>query len=170
MKKVLIVDTSILCVWLNVPSMDDCGPNHDKWDQQRVTAKINEEQQAGTTFVLPLASIIETGNHIAQAGHSRLERGQALADLMRKSANEQTPWAAFSEQSTLWSQEKLLELANSWPALAAQKLSLGDATIKDVADYYAQMGCRVEILTGDAGLKAYEPPPPAEIPRRRQRQ
>ncbi|MCF6210213.1 MAG: hypothetical protein L3J88_00505 [Gammaproteobacteria bacterium] len=88
---------------------------------------------------------------------------------MRKSANQQTPWAAFSEQSVLWSSERLTQLADSWPELAVQKLSLGDATIKDVAEYYAQMSYQVEILTGDTGLKAYEPIAPAEIPRRKQR-
>lgn len=169
MRKVLIVDTSILCVWLNVPGMDDCGPAHDKWDRPRVATKIQQEELAGATFVLPLASIIETGNHIAQAGHSRRERSQALAELMKKSASQETPWAAFSEQSALWSPEKLTRLAESWPDLAAQKLSLGDATIKDVAEYYAQMGYQVEILTGDRGLKAYEPVAPIEIPRRKQR-
>lgn len=169
MKKVLILDTSILCVWLEVPGMVDCGPDNDKWNRQRVADKIAAEEQDTTTFVLPLASIIETGNHIAQAAHSRRERGQALAELMKKSANQETPWAAFSEQSVLWSPEKLVALADKWPDLAAQKLSHGDATIKDVAEYYAQMGYRVEILTGDAGLKAYEPAAPAEIPRRKQR-
>jgi len=169
MRKVLILDTSILCIWLDVPGMSDCGSDDDKWNQQRVAKKITEEEQNSTTFVLPLASIIETGNHIAQAGHSRLERGESLAALMRKSANEETPWAAFSEQSVLWSQEKMIVLADTWPNLAVQKLSLGDVTIKDVAEYYAQMGYRVEILTGDAGLKAYEPVAPAEIPRRKQR-
>lgn len=170
MKKVLIIDTSILCVWLEVPGMDDCGPDDDKWNKQRLDKKIQGEEEAHTTFVLPLASIIETGNHIAQAAHNRRERGQALADLMRMSANEQTPWAAFSEQSTLWSPEKLIRLADAWPELANQKLSLGDATIKDVAEYYAQMNFQVEILTGDQGLKAYEPRVPAELPRRRARQ
>lgn len=169
MRKVLIMDTSILCVWLEVPGMDDCGPDNDKWNRQRVADKIAEEEQAATTFVLPLASIIETGNHIAQAQHSRRERAQALARLMRDSANQQTPWAAFSEQSALWSQEKLVALADTWPDLAVQRLSLGDATIKDVAEYYAQTGWRVEILTGDEGLKAHEPIAPAEIPRRKQR-
>jgi len=43
-------------------------------------------------------------------------------------------------------------------------------TIKEVAEYYARMGYRVEIFTGDEGLKAYEPIVPAEAPRRRQRQ
>jgi hypothetical protein len=170
MKKVLIIDTSILCVWLEVPGMDDCGQDDDKWNKQRLDEKIQREEQAHTTFVLPLASIIETGNHISQAAHSRRERSQALAELMRMSANEQTPWAAFSEQSTLWAPEKLIRLADAWPDLAAQRLSLGDATIKDVAEYYAQMNFQVEILTGDQGLKAYEPVTPAELPRRRARQ
>jgi hypothetical protein len=169
MKKVLIIDTSILCVWLEVPGMDACGPNEDKWDKQRLDKKIQSEEQSRTTFVLPLATIIETGNHISQAPHSRRDRGQSLAKLMRMSANEQTPWAAFSEQSTLWSPEKLIRLAETWPDLAAQKLSLGDATIKDVAEYYAQMSFQVEILTGDQGLKIYEPVTPSIVPRRRAR-
>ncbi|MEE4209882.1 MAG: hypothetical protein V2I43_11505 [Parvularcula sp.] len=132
--------------------------------------KIEEEARAETTFVLPLASILETGNHIAQSRQHRKERAEALAALMRKSADEETPWAAFSDQSILWSQQKLKALADSWPALADQKLSLGDATIKDVAEYYAQIGAKVEILTGDQGLKAYEPLAPVAIPRRRSRQ
>lgn len=169
MKKVMILDTSILCVWLNVPGMEDCGPAHDKWDRQRVADKIATEERNSTIFVLPLASIIETGNHIAQAAHSRRERGELLANLMRQSANQETPWAAFSEQSVLWSQEKLVELAEKWPTMAANKLSLGDATIKDVAEFYARMNYQVEILTGDVGLKAYEPAGPVAVPRRRQR-
>ncbi len=167
MKRVLIIDTSILCVWLVVPGMDACGPDVDQWDKQRVDQKLNEELTKRTIFVLPLASIIETGNHISKARHSRKERGEALAELMRKSADEESPWAAFSDQSVLWSAEKLKDLADSWPELAAQKLSLGDATIKDVAGYYAQLGYAVEILTGDHGLKAYEPVAPVAVPRRR---
>lgn len=169
MRKVLILDTSVLCVWLDVPGMDNCGRDGDKWDRTRVAEKIVLEEQDSTTFVLPLASIIETGNHIARSGHSRRERGQSLADLMKKSANEETPWAAFSEQSVLWSAAKLMVLADNWPALAVQKISLADATIKDVAEYYAGMGFQVEILTGDTGLKAYEPATPPEIPRRKRR-
>jgi hypothetical protein len=168
-RKVLIIDTSILCVWLEIPGMETCGPQADSWDKPRVDEKINRETTAATTLVLPLASIIESGNHIAQSRHSRRERGEALADLMRRSADEQTPWAAFSDQSVLWSPEKLKSLADRWPNMAAQNLSLGDATIKDVAEYYSLMGNEVEILTGDKGLKAYEPMVPTEIPRRRRR-
>lgn len=169
MKKVLIFDTSILCVWLEVPGMDFCGPDKDKWDKARVQQKIGAEQINKATFVLPLATIIETGNHISQAKQSRKDCAEALAELMKKSADQQTPWAAFSEQSPLWSPEKLKILAGVWPDLAVGKLSIGDATIKDVAEFYAKMGFEVEILTGDQGLKAYEPEKPADIPRRRKR-
>lgn len=92
---------------------DRLMPAHDRWDKQRVDGKLKMEMAEKTTFVLPLATIIETGNHIAQAGRYRKERGEALADLMRKSADEETPWAAFSDQSALWSTEKLKALADS---------------------------------------------------------
>lgn len=58
-------------------------------------------------------------------------------------------------------------MADNWPALAAGGITIGDATIKDVAEHYARAGYYVEILTGDAGLKAYEPAKPIQIPRRR---
>jgi len=168
MKKVLVIDTSVLCVWLEVAGKTSCGPDGDRWDKARVDGKINQEIEAGTTFVLPLASIIETGNHISQSASFRRQRAEALAELIRKSAEEETPWAAFSDQSILWTTEKLKDLASKWPTLADQKLSLGDATIKDVAEYYAQLGTTaVEILTGDQGLKAFEPVVPVVIPRRR---
>jgi hypothetical protein len=167
MRKVLILDTSILCVWLKIPGKDTCGPANDCWDHGRVEQKIDQETSTDTVLVLPLASIIETGNHIAHAKHSCKERAEKLAELMRSSADECSPWAAFADQSALWSPEKLRALADSWPRLAAQGLSLADATIKDVAEHYATMGCRVEILTGDRGMKAYEPLAPPEIPRRR---
>lgn len=170
MRKLLIMDTSILCVWLAVPGMATCGPDNDKWDKPRVDTKIKAEIEAKATLVLPFATLIETGNHIAQAGHSRREKAVDLGELMRLSADEKTPWAAFSDQYTLWTPEKLKELSEYWPDLAqGQQLSLGDATIKDVAEYYARMGWEIEILTGDQGLKAYEPAAPVAIPRRRQR-
>lgn len=169
MKKVLIFDTSILCTWLGIPGMESCGHDDARWDQTKIEEKVQIELKEKTIFVLPIAGIVETGNHIAQAPHSRYEKGLELADLMKKSAQQETPWAAFSDQTVLWSSEKLLELAKKWPKLADSKFSLGDATIKDVAEHYSQSGFQVEILTGDEGLKAYEPRVLPEIPRRQKR-
>lgn len=163
----LIIDTSILCVYLEVPGKDTCGSNNNQWNKQRVDDLLKTEEQISTTLVLPLAAIIETGNHIAQAGTKRYEIAQSLAEIILKTAKEETPWAAFTEQSVLWDTQGLKNLAAEWPKLAGQRISIGDATIKSVAEYYASKSFTVEILTGDAGLKAYEPITPAPKPRRR---
>lgn len=167
-RRVLILDTSVLCCWLKVPGMGEAGPVHDRWGYARIAQLLEKERQQGSTFVLPIATLIETGNHIAQAPEHRYERATALAVHLRDAADASTPWAAFTEQSPLWEPENLRFLADNWPALAAGGTSIGDATIKDVAEYYASAGYTVEILTGDQGLKAYEPAKPVLIPRRRQ--
>lgn len=169
MRKVLVIDTSILCVWLKIPNMDTCGSDDDQWNFERVNQLIKEEIRNKTTLVLPLATILETGNHIAQAASRRYETAQALAEIMIAAVDEKTPWAAFTEQSSLWDKESLKKLASEWPSLATQCISIGDATIKSVAEYYAKMDFQVEILTGDGGLKAYQPSTPAPIPRRRKK-
>ena len=169
-KSVLILDTDILCVWLKIPGFPSCGPDTERWNYAKVDIEIQTAISLDYTLVLPLATIIETGNHIAHATEMRRERGKDLAELIRKSADETSPWAAFTEQVKLWSSDNLKKLADTWPALAANKLTIGDATIKDVAEYYREMGYAVRLLSGDTQLAAYEPPPPPlVIPRRRQR-
>lgn len=166
MRKVLIVDTSILCVYLKVPFMEKCGPEHDEWDYHRVAKKIDNEISQKSLLVLPLATLIETGNHIAHVRGERYDLAMSLSDIMVKVATAEEPWAAFTAQNDLWGTENLIKLATEWPELAASQLSIGDATIKNVADYYTESGMEVEILTGDNGLKAYEPKV-VKIPRRR---
>lgn len=166
-KRVLILDTSVLCCWLQVPGKEEAGPVNDRWNHDRINVLLEQERAKNSTFVLPIATLIETGNHIAQAPSHRFERASNLASYLREAADAQSPWAAFTDQSPLWQAENLRTLAESWPPLANGGTSIGDATIKDVAEYYAKAGYFVEILTGDAGLKAYEPVLPVAIPRRR---
>lgn len=48
MKKVLIIDTSILCVYLEVTGKTTCGSNNNQWNKQRVDElleKKNKNQQ-----------------------------------------------------------------------------------------------------------------------------
>ena len=157
----------MLCVYLRVPYMDDCGSDDDKWDYRRVDAKIRNEIKNKSTLVLPMATLIETGNHIAQANGDRYKYALGLSDIIAKAAKEEEPWAAFTFQSKLWNEESLMKLSKEWPNLAAEKISIGDATIKNVAEYYAQSGYNVEILTGDKGLKSYQPSQSISVPRRR---
>jgi len=166
-KRVLILDTSVLCCWLQVPGKDKTGPVNDRWDHARIDKQLIEERKKGSTLVLPMATLIETGNHIAQAPSQRFERASSLAAYLREAADAQSPWAAFTDQSPLWQSDNLRRLADTWPALASGGTSIGDHTIKDIAEHYAQAGYFVEILTSDEGLKAYQPVKPASIPRRR---
>lgn len=166
-KKVLILDTSILCCWLRVPGKDMAGKVEDRWDFNRINQILVSEKEKGSTFVLPIATLIETGNHIAQCNGNRFSLATSLSQYLSNAADASSPWAAFTDQSVLWEQINLLELSRIWPDLAVGGTSIGDATIKHVAEYYAKAGCPVEILTGDEGLKAYEPKHPILKPRRR---
>lgn len=166
-KKVLIFDTSILCVWLKVPGKETCGPEDNRLNYDVVNAKIKEEMNQGTTFVLPIASIIETGNHIAHSTGNRHIVGHTFANIISATADQISPWAAFTEQSELWKKENLKVLAERWKESVISGQSLGDASIVDVANYYASAEFEVEIFTGDKGLKAYEPSTPVVKPRRR---
>jgi hypothetical protein len=167
MKKVLIFDTSVLCCLLKVPGKGTAGPENDRWDYARIAKLVKDETKAESTFVLPLATIIETGNQIAQAAARRYETAQELARMISAAAAAETPWAAFTEQADLWGTDQMHKLADTWPDRAAAHVSIGDATIVDVAEYYATAGYRVELVTGDEGLKAHEPTRPPARPRRR---
>jgi hypothetical protein len=167
-KKVLVIDTSVLCVWLQVKGMDPCGPSGDSWDYDRVNRHIERVIEEKATLVLPMATLVETGNHIAQSNDpQRYEVAQRLGRLIKNTADEVSPWAAFTEQSFLWTKERLHGIAENWPSEAARKISIGDFTIVQVANYYSALGYQVEILTGDQGLKALQPASPVHRPRRR---
>lgn len=69
MSAVCLIDTSIFLNLLNVP-----GRNQDK-------VKVIEDHKTyidlGCTFILPMATILETGNHIAQNGDGGTRRKTA---------------------------------------------------------------------------------------------
>lgn len=157
--KTIILDTDALCVWLKVTDMDHCGPDNDRWTYARVKQKFREEIEAQTLLVLPLATIIETGNHISQCRGDRFAIANRFKEIVLMAANEELPWAAIAEQNELWAPEALIELMENWPEQAAQKRSIGDVTIQSVAEFYAHAGYNVKILAGDQGLKAYQPAP-----------
>lgn len=167
MRRVLIIDTSILCCWLQIPNKETCGPIENRWDYSRVEKYINDKLNLGYFLVLPLATLLETGNHIANANSLRFEQATALANYLQKAAESEEPWAAFTEQAKLFDIPSLRKIAEKWPDLASTGMSIGDYLIKDVAEYYAESGMTVDLLTGDEGLKAYEPKTTIQVPRRR---
>lgn len=171
MRKVLLIDTSLLCVWLKVPCKETAGNN--KWNFELVNQRIQEEIAKSTTLVLPLATIIETGNHIAQAktndSAAKLTTAKQFANIITYAADEASPWAAFREQIVLWEADELKKLAEQFPIQAVEKTSMGDASIVLLGWHYHQKGYHVEFLTDDDKLKSQEPPPPSPPTRRSSR-
>lgn len=177
-KKVLIIDTCLACVWMKVPEMEIVGADDDRWDFNRVNTKIEDEVAEGALLVLPLASIIETGNHITQIkSKNRMQFVHEFAEKIQRSIEGDSPWAAYCKQKTLWEDEHLKDMIARWKSMneTAGKHSLGDVSILDAATAYRTAGFEVEILTADKLLKSYENVDLHQIdviapPRRRSRQ
>lgn len=173
--KIIIIDTSIMCCWLNICGKESCGPDHEKWDKEKVEDYIKSETDKGATLVLALPVIIETGNHIAQAAERRYECGVKFVEMITKAVDETSPWAAFSRQEAIWEGNNIKELIEVWPEFVKEQkeknLSMGDIMIKAVVDFYVKLGSEVVIFTGDEGLKIHADVDirAANVPRRRNR-
>ena len=64
-RKVLVLDTSVLCCWRKVPGREAAGPLENRWTPEPIESMVEKETAQGSALVLPIASLIETGNHIA---------------------------------------------------------------------------------------------------------
>ena len=86
MSSVCIIDTSVFLNLLNVP-----GKNQDK---ESVVNSFTEYTQLGATFILPMATIIETGNHIAQNGDggTRRKTAKRFCDAVKGAFNGDAPY------------------------------------------------------------------------------
>lgn len=139
--------------------------------QTDVDAKIRAEIDEGARIVLPLASVIECGNHITQIKGTDPKRYiDEFADFILKSIEGLEPWDIFTNQTNLFDEENFKKLVETWRDLSISGISMGDASIIQVANHYNSKNFTVEIFTGDTGLKAYEPAPQKEIlPRNKRR-
>lgn len=86
MTSVCIIDTSVFLNLLNVP-----GKNQDK---DAIKQTFTEYVQLGATFILPMATIIETGNHIAQNGDggTRRRTAQRFCTSVKGAFNGDAPY------------------------------------------------------------------------------
>ncbi len=165
-RKVLILDTSILCVWLQIPGMDTIVKDGEPMvTYEDVVSYISDEVKRNTRIVLPIASIIECGNHITQIKHRKdlSDYVNRFADFIDKAIDGVEPWDIFTNQNVLFGNDNMKTLVDNWRQLALSGISMGDASIIQVAYHYDKNGCTTEIFTGDSGLKAYQPAPKPQI-------
>lgn len=170
-RKLLIFDTSVLTVYLELPGFIIAGAGDIQKSKSDIDRKIEEEIQRGTLMILPIATIIETGNHIAHIQGDKFTYVNKFVELLLDIANNRMPWTLFSNQSGMWSPDNVKTLAQKWREHGVYSLSLGDESILDVARYYCNAGYEVEVFTGDEQLYGFSTAitPLIVEPRRRRR-
>lgn len=126
-----IIDTSVLCNILDLPFMSQNRPAviHE------LAALQKDKQQI---LILPLATIIETGNHIAHIadGHIRRNRAKKMAELIEKTVNDEAPWTYYGKE---FEREDLLEISKAVVDHAVMEIGVGDLSIIQVYKKYKEV-------------------------------
>ena len=119
MRAICQIDTSIFVEILDVPMRSS---NHD-----HVFSELQEKIKNCDTLFLPMATIIETGNHIAQKGDGRQRRECAIkfVDLVSKAFDARNPFKPIS----FLEKEQLQQWLCEFPDYAMRGNSLGDLSI-----------------------------------------
>ena len=98
--KFTIIDTSVVCEFLAVPGLSD--------HPEEVQAELKERAANGERFVVPIAAVIETGNHIAQVkAGDRWAAAARFAALLERARREEGP---FVLHRVSWNEDFLREL------------------------------------------------------------
>jgi len=147
--QVHFVDTSILCCLLRIPNFCDN-------QYMEVEAELLSIINRSDTLILPLASIIETGNHIAHIGDGRIRRtiARKFAQYLRDTADNTAPWSLTNLE---WTPDDLRKFADLFPEQAMRQVGFGDMSIIDAFNDYVKRvpGVSVRIWSTDGHLMAY---------------
>ncbi|MGI0494510.1 hypothetical protein ACN4EG_22225 [Alkalinema pantanalense CENA528] len=159
MSSIALIDTSIFLNVLNVPH---CNQFRDK-----VLQDFKDYTKAGCTFLLPMATILETGNHIAQNGdgNQRRKTAQSFVCTIQQSFSGESPWQPIDFPSP----QAISTWLHQFPDLAGQNksskklegTSFGDLTIiQDFKKTCQRFPLReVFIWSLDQDLAKYHQPP-----------
>jgi hypothetical protein len=155
MTSVCLIDTSIFLNFLNVPNCNQ--------ERKKVLDDFKTYIDLEFNFLLPMATIIETGNHVAQNGDGTIRRKTALrfVEQVKAAFNEKIPWKPCQFPQT----NEILLWVDKFPDLAGQNktpkkqegTSFGDLSI--IQEY--QKACarfpmtEVFIWSLDSDLKTY---------------
>lgn len=150
MSAVCLLDTSIFVEILNVPFMTD--PHGQT--VQALQKKIDDNE----SLFLPMATIFETGNHIANHGDGTLRRqcAECFVAQVRQALAGESPFKPISFIKINELQQWLAE----FPASATTGRGLGDLSI--IHDWQRlcrqNTGRRVYIWSLDGHLDGYDQP------------
>lgn len=146
---VRFIDTSVIANMLKIPGR--CN------DAESVQEEFKQVLEAKEVLILPIATIIETGNHIAHITDSNARRNIAgkFGEYLRKTAEGEAPWQLYGIEID---KEGLLYLADHIEENASRKIGIGDMSIIHAYDQYREtvpgIG-RIMIWSTDTHLQGY---------------
>jgi hypothetical protein len=147
-KAVVLVDTSIFCEVLAVPNM--CSR------VELTRAELRQRIERGEWLFLPLASIVETGNHIAQNGDGRQRRQTAerFVDQVEKAIDGSSPFRPTSPMDLV----ALRAWLGEFPDHAMRGVGLADLSIIKEWERERELNAarRVLIWSLDHHLSGYD--------------
>ncbi|MBO3724594.1 hypothetical protein J5X07_06045 [Actinomyces bowdenii] len=156
---VWFIDTSILVHILDIPGLSKSG--HPSRDEALSDLRARTAQK--DIFLLPITTVIETGNHICQLddGQQRRRAAERFRGVLQKIIDGEAPWRLNEVQ---WDHDFLASFLNGaatqqqWVEHACQQtLGGGDMSILvEREQYQMRTGLRdVRIWTLDHQLQAF---------------
>lgn len=154
MPTVRFIDTCVLCNLVPVPGRDQ--------DREKIGRELKVHLSNRDVLIVPIASVIETGNHISHVEDGNLRRTTAIRfnDMLTSLKNNEAPWV-MNEVS--WDSNFLDSFLSgagtgmTWTEHATSKMGAGDLSILAERELYQQRsGMRdVRIWTDDTALRGY---------------
>lgn len=146
---VRFIDTSVMTNMLEIPGR--CK------DVKSVQEELKKVIKAKEVLILPIATIIETGNHIAHIDNGNIRRtiAQKFGEYLRKTAEGEAPWQLYGVELD---KEGLLYLADHIEENAIREIGIGDVSIIRAYEQYRDtvpgIG-RIMIWSTDTHLQGY---------------
>ncbi|MEW2388312.1 hypothetical protein AB0933_08115 [Streptomyces venezuelae] len=152
------LDTSVLVEILDVPFMNE--------HRTEVLAEMDRRIRAGVRFVLPTATVIETGNHVFQVkqGQARRQCAERFMNALRQTAEGQAPWRLHERTWDAAFLGSLCDGGSTGMTLTqhaeGQVLGTGDLSIVAERDLYAsKVQAEVRIWTLEASMSTWTEAP-----------
>lgn len=150
MSAIVLVDTSVL---LNV--LDTPGRNESRGE---VMTQLKEYLDSGVHLLLPMAAVVEAGNHIAHCGNAYARQAaERFVKEVGKALRGDSPWRMMQFPSN----EQVLQWLAEFPDSANRGVGFGDLSIIkewNIACEKYPMS-RVLIWSRDGDLAGYDRAP-----------
>lgn len=149
MKEIHLIDTTIFCNIMRIPGM--CPQHQEAMAELQLLIA-----QRGTTLLLPVTTIYETGNHIAQNGdgNQRRQVAQRFVAQVQAAFDGSAPWTPTPLQGP----DEMSAWLILFPDFAMQGIGLGDLAIIKTFEQVCQQNpaSRVRIWSYDVDLGGYD--------------